>query len=324
MSPILFTNDIDSKLNEEAFMSRILILVTAYLFLSVNAFAEWREELGTLRIGILAGDDVSRATAVVEPFRLAIQERLNIDVEIYPARDYASLVQAHTTGRVEYAVLSATAYAASHKICQCNQPLVVAKSGDGTDSFQSIIITRKGGVSSVGELSGRQAIALSKDSVGGYAFALFELSKQGHRLVDNGLTFTFGETARDSVRQFSDGYGDVLFGWSSLNGNPEEGYSRGTMKDLKYFAGDLDRYEIIWKSEPIPHRVHSIVSKLPSEAKRELKLQLTEMFDNDPVAYDAIEPIFGGGFVAAFQNNFDLLIEFVSDPNSALLKTSSQ
>lgn len=290
-----------------------------YSCLAFAANADWREELGTLRIGILAGDDVSRSIAFVEPFRLAIQEKLNVDVEIYGARDYPTLVQAHTTGRVEYAVLSATAYAASYKVCKCNEPLVVAKSGDGKNSFQSILIGRQGGVISLNDINGKQAIALSKDSVGGYAYPLYELAENGFELAKSGVTFSFGETSSGSVELFSQGQGDVMLGWSSLTGDATIGFTRGTLKELENLRpGSASQYKVIWKSTPIPHRVHSIVTKIPTEAKKELRELLEKMFDDDPVAYDAIEPIYGGGFTSANQRIFNQMIKFVSAPRSAL------
>lgn len=296
-------------------MKKILVGIFIFLISVSISSADWREELGKLRIGILAGDDVSRSVAAIEPFRKAIEESLGIDVEIYGARDYANLVQAHTSGRVEYAILSATAFSISRKICKCNEALVVAKSGDGTSHFNSVIIARDGGISSPSQLAGRQVIALSRDSVAGYAFPIHELALQDVNFKELNVDVIFGTSARESVMLFAQGQGEALIGWSSLDGDQVSGYSRGTLKELSKFSnGDANQYNVIWQSKPIPHRVHSIVNKIPSEAKAALQEQLQSMFDSNPVAYDAAEPIFGGGFVAAQTSSFDPLIEFVGNP----------
>ena len=74
---------------------------------------------------------------------------------------------------------------------------------------------------------------------------------------------------------------------------------------------------MIWKSSEIAHRVHSITKKLPAEAKQILRDTLLELFEKDPVAYDAIEPVFGGGFTLVKPALFEPLIKFVANSNVA-------
>ena len=107
-----------------------------------GVLAEWRDEIGALRIGAVSERGVSASLARLEPFRLAIAEKLDTDVELFPARDYPVLIDALADGRLDYAVLSAVAYAAAYNHCECVEPLVIAANGAGQTAFRQIVLTR--------------------------------------------------------------------------------------------------------------------------------------------------------------------------------------
>lgn len=297
-------------------MRNIVTAGILWLLSCTITYADWRQDVGTLRIGVVADSNNALLIVQAEPFRLAIQEALNIPVEIFAARDYPSLVRAHSDGRVEYAILSASAYAAVYVICECVEPSVVATSDDGTTSYNSIVITRnKDGINSVKDLKGKHLIALSKDSIAGYSYPLFELVKGGVNLKDKGGSLSFGTEFEPAVKQFAEGKGDALLGWSSMQGEKTAGYSRGSLKDLSSIKGmSLNDFKVIWQSSNISHNVHSIRKNLPGEAKTILRELLSKMHVEDPVAYDSIEPYFGGGFTIARQTMFAPMIEFAKSP----------
>lgn len=298
-------------------------VITASIFWSLTctiAQADWRQDIGTLRIGVVAESSDSRVVIQAEPFKLAIQEALNLPVEIFVARDYLSLVRAHSDGRVEYAILSASAFAAVHVNCECAEPLVVALAADGSSSYKSVIITRnKDGFNSVEQLIGKHLIALSKDSIAGYAFPLFELAKAGIFLKKGEGEVSFGTEFKPAVQQFSKGKGDALLGWSSLQGEKLSGYSRGTLKKLAEIKGvSLSDFKVIWQSSNIPHNVHSVRKNLPGEAKTILREILSKMNKEDPVAYDSIEPYYSGGFLIARETTFAPMFDFAENPLSGI------
>lgn len=298
-------------------------VITAGIFLSLSctlANADWQQEVGTLRVGVVADSSNARSVIQAEPFKLAIQEALNIPVEIFAARDYPSLVRAHSDGRVEYAILSASAFAAVHVNCECAEPLVVAMAEDGASSYKSIIITRKkDDLNSVEQLKGKHLIALSKDSIAGYSFPLFELAKSGIRLNQKNSKISFGTEFNPALHQFVLGEGAALIGWSSMQGDQSSGYSRGTLRKLAQIKGvSLSDYKVIWQSSNISHNVHSVRKNLPGEAKTILRELLSKMNKEDPVAYDSIEPYYSGGFVIARETTFAPMFDFARNPLSGI------
>ena len=282
-----------------------------------SARADWREDLGTLRIGIVSGGGAGDMTNGAEPFRLAVQEALGIPVEFYTAPDITALSTAQSEGRVEYAIMPASGYAATWANCECVEPLVVARSGDGSTGFRSLVVaSRLSGIDAPKDLQGKRIMTLGEDSIGGKAWPLYAIAKEGIALEKPGMaTIIDAAGSEDAVSRFLGGEADVLLGWSSFTGEPSSGYTRGTLRQLNDLSGgNLGAYKVIWRSQEFPNRTHSVRKNLAVEAKTSLRELLLGLFENDPVAYDAIEPLFGGGFAPASQAIYVPVVEFVRDP----------
>ncbi len=54
----------------------------------------------------------------------------------------ATLIEAESSARVQYAILSASAYAATSEICKCVEPLVLPTAMDGSRGFHAIMLAR--------------------------------------------------------------------------------------------------------------------------------------------------------------------------------------
>ncbi|MGB7335221.1 MAG: phosphate/phosphite/phosphonate ABC transporter substrate-binding protein [Salaquimonas sp.] len=283
---------------------------------SKPALADWKDELGAFRVGIVGGSDPATLLAKVEPFRLALEEKLEVPVSFLPTPDLRSLILAHAEGRNEYAILSASAYASAFASCECLEPLVSAKSADGSYGVYSIIITRKNtGLNSINDLPGKKIVALGKNSTLGYSYPIFSLQKQNVDLMKGETEFLFAETADKALARFANGEGDALIGWSSRAGEASTGYSRGTLRQLADAnPGILAGLTVLWTSDLVPQRVHSIKKNLVAEPKKRIKELLLQMFETDPVAFDVIEPDFNGGFTPVAQSDFSQLVEFAKSP----------
>lgn len=272
----------------------------------------WRKELGVFRIGVVAEGSIESTRLHAEPFRLAISEALEIETEIFPVRDGISLVNALTSGRIEYAILPTTAYAAGWAVCECIEPLVIPRSSDSTEGYHSVLIARPDGPTSVSEISEQEIGFLAKDSVLGLALALQQLRLQGLKPDEADGEYPAEKNAEATVLAFVNGKYQALVGWSSLNGDPTTGYDRGTLTLVaRHNEGQALGYRILWKSPLIPHHPHVIRKNVNGEVKRILRELLVAMFNNDPVAYDSIESIYGGGFTVARHGMFAPFVKLI-------------
>ena len=76
-------------------------------------FAGWREDMKTFRVGMIAEEGAGQAVPGVSILKRAYSQALGIPVEMFVARDFAALIEAQATSRVDYAIYSTTAYAAA-------------------------------------------------------------------------------------------------------------------------------------------------------------------------------------------------------------------
>lgn len=307
-------------------LTNILMMLFVAIPVSGQTQEDWKNDLGTFRIGVVGGKNPAKVISSLEPFRLAVEEELKLPVSILPSPDLRTLLQRHTSGRNEYAILSASAYAAGWASCECIEPLVVATSSDGASGVVSSIIVRDGSdVFRPRDLIGKKIMALGENSTVGYSFPVFQLQKQGIDLMAGATELVFAPTAEEALRRFAEGEGDALFGWSSAVEETGDEVVRGsTYRLAALLPGGKEDIRVIWTSESVPHRVHSIRKNLPSEPKKLLQNLMVRLFEDDPIAYDAVEPEFGSGFKAISQESFKPLVDFVSDAVPKKLDTASE
>ena len=128
----------------------------------------WRQKIGTFRVGIIGANRPILATRQVQPFRQALEKALGVPVEVFSAKDYSTLIEAQLSSRIEYAVYSASAFGAAWSLCKCVRPLVAPVSLDGATGFRSVLIAAKKSSKSLKGLEGKTILIAGKTSFSGY------------------------------------------------------------------------------------------------------------------------------------------------------------
>jgi len=293
-------------------MFALLAILIVFIGIAKTAHAEWRKDIGIFRVGIITQDQSTQALDRLAPFKLALSEGLDMEVEFYRARNTAALIDALASERIEYAILSTSGYALAWTACQCVEPMVIPRSKDSTDGYHTILIARSDGPQTLEELTGEKIGILSENSITGKALISHELEKQGILLGNEKTPFVKNDTAEKTLEAFSAGQITAMVGWSSMTGDPTKGYSRGNLRQLADLYGvDVRNLRILWQSEQIPHRPHIVRKKIDGEAKEILRTVLLAMNEKDPVAYDSIERVYGGGFVPGRHERFKQIINLM-------------
>lgn len=292
------------------------VILVAFMLATLIAIdsskADWRKDIGVFRIGIITSDRSQEALDKLEPFKLAISEALNLEVEFFRARNATTLINALADERIEYAIFSASSYALAWVSCECVEPVVFPRSKDSTDGYHTILISAPGGPTSLETIKGNTVGILSASSITGVELAKHVL-REKQVFIGNEETPTLKkETADKTLNAFVEGEFKLLVGWSSLTGDPAVGYSRGNLQQLSQkLSSSVRNYKILWKSDQIPHRPHVMRKKLHGDAKKILQSTLLQMYKKDPVAYDSIEPVYGGGFATGRHERFAQLISLI-------------
>src|ERR1700712_1236113 len=67
---------------------------------------DWKQQVKELRVGLLGGENTSSRLARDDGFQHLLQEKLGIPVKLYPAADYAGVMQAMGAGQVDLSEFS--------------------------------------------------------------------------------------------------------------------------------------------------------------------------------------------------------------------------
>jgi phosphonate transport system substrate-binding protein len=286
-------------------------LFAALLFLTACSSgvraADWRETLGTFRIGMVAtaggGGSVEGADAIRAGFAAA----LGMPVEIFAARDYAVLVDAQATGRIQYAVHTATSYASVSLLCSCVEPLAAPVGSDGSTGLRSVLVSRAGGPTTpAGAKAGRIAIGPA-DSVAGRLIPLAQFHPDGADLTGDETFLVPVASEAEAEAKLRAGDVDALFGFVLSDGiGASHGGTPARLADSGYSGA-----AVIWTSELLRNGPHAVGTHLPPEAKQVLKDFLLGLHANDPKLYDLLERRFLGGFAAVSHEDYASAISLV-------------
>ncbi|MCW5717594.1 MAG: phosphate/phosphite/phosphonate ABC transporter substrate-binding protein [Bauldia sp.] len=292
----------------------VLAGIAIFALSGVAAAQAWREEVPTLRVGILAGENQAYTLARVEPFRLYLEARLGIDVEIVPGYDYPALIAAQTNAGVHATFLSATAYATARAACNCVEPVVIPTTREGDTGFYAIMVAPAGGpVRDLDDLAGRRLAVSTTDSVAGRLLPLRLFADAG--MGQDRFDLVQRDAPAAAVAALAAGEADAALAWSSMTGSAATGYRAGVLAQM-VAAGTLVMADIavVWRSPEIPNPPLVVQSALPEDLKTALRNAMVELRTADPAALDAIDGAYGGGYRPATASEFAPLVVLFERP----------
>jgi phosphonate transport system substrate-binding protein len=280
--------------------------LVALLMSSPFVHADWRDDIKVLRVGVMTGANVSYRVAQLEPFKLYLESRLSLPVEIVPMGDYRALIDAQAAGSVQYAIYTASAFAAAAQQCRCVEPIAVPMRAGGETGFHAVLISRSDGpIHTLADAEGKRLALAGADSVAGRLLPLKALKDDGidPSKVFGGIVDT--ESPEMAISALLAGDADIAAAWSSLAGDSSTGYSFGALATLVAEGGlSMDQIRIVWQSPLVPFGPHVVRSDLPQDLKVLLSNSLTDIAFEDPRALDAVDRSGGQGFVAADASSF--------------------
>lgn len=250
-----------------------------------------------LKVGVVAAPGAGADR--YEPFRLALAHGLGTTVELTTFARAQDLIDAAAHRRIDYGVYTGSTYATTWRLCGCIEPLVAPKSIDGTAGVRSVLIVRNDSAfKTPADLKGKVLAATAAPSIAGRLVPFAELAAAGNdpQTLFGRIDTVDGPEA--AVAALNARTADAALVWSTLEGDADDGYGRGTLHDLvARHALDMHAVRIVWKSNLIANGPHAVRADLPQALKTQLREILIDLADTDPEAYDAIEPVFGGGFM---------------------------
>lgn len=282
-------------------MKHLLTSSILSLALAMPALADWREELPVLRVGLLGGENEADRLRRNECFEVKMEERLGIEVQLFPASDYAGVMQGLLASQLDMAGLGASAYAGIYlQDPNAVEPIVVNSNLDRSLGYYSVLYTKtESGLRSLEDLEGKTLAWADPNSTSGYLVPKAELELAG---IDTETYFSetgFGGGHEQAVIAVLNDQYDAGATWISGQGEKSQGFSRGNLRRMvDNGLLDMDDIEIVWTSNIIPNGPVVVRQDMPQEAKDLIAGVLTRMHIEDPACYADYVGGDGDGYVA--------------------------
>lgn len=270
------------------FKARLLILsVALQAMVATAALADWRKELGTFRIGLIEAQANQFSPEDLDRLKAAMSGTLKIPVEIFRARDFPSLIDAHVSSRIEYAIYSSAAYATAWLACQCVEPVAVPVNADGTTGHKAVLFTRPS--LKLSDLPQSKGVGVpGRDSLMGFGVPMASLSVSGNVLGGNEKWLSFAENAADTVDAYREEKVDAFVAAVPA------AFDIKTAPQMLPWLGELNGASqmpaAIWESAVVPFGPHAVRKNLAPEAKQVVTDLLAKLPETDPELAELLLP----------------------------------
>ncbi len=279
----------------------------AGLMTATAAQADWRKELGTFRIGLIETEGRQYSPSDLDKIRAAYASALGMPVEIFQARDFPSLIDAHASSRIEYAVYTAQAFATASLACECVEPLAAPVGADGSAGVRDALIADTG-LSMSGLVASKGIGMPGRSSLSTMGVALAAFQSGGVRLTGAETWLRVEEDMNAVMARFGEGSLDGFFVAvpSRLNLAQTPGGSPGLSAAI---AKTGRKAKALWLSEPVPYGPHAVRKNLAPEAKTVLSKMLLELGSTNPDLNDLLLPEGAAAFTGINQGAYGLALE---------------
>ena len=275
---------------------------------------DWAAQVPTLRIGLLGGENDSDRLGRYQAYQHLLETTFEVPVRLFPAADYAGVIQAFGAKQIEIASMGASGYAGAWIDTGGNvEPLVVAVEKDGSISYRSVIVVRAdSGITDLDQLRGKSLAWADPNSTSGYLIPRFELT-QAHINTEPGQYFSktgFGGGHEQAVVAVLQKQYDACCTWASGIGDAAEGYTRGNLHEM-IAKGMLKMADlrIIWMSRPILNGPLTARRDTPQAFRDDMAAFHLALPTSHPAVYEQIERGGGKGYQRVSHADFQLFVD---------------
>ena len=281
--------------------------------LGLNMTGARAETLKEFRVGILGGENTQDRLTRYDDFQKLLSEHLRMPVKLFPAADYAGVMQGIAAGQLEVAGFGASGFAGAWLDCKCIEPVVVPQEADGSTYYYSVMIVRAdSSIKTVEDMKGHSLAWADPNSTSGYLIPSATLKTKGVNLTDGAYfsrTGFAGGHEQGVVAVLNKQY-DGAVTWTSGQGEMADGYTRGNLRsmvDKKMLK--MSDIRIIWQSGKIPNGPWAIRTAVPADVKTAFADFMLDLPKSHHKVYDDIEKGAGVGYVPARMELYQDIID---------------
>lgn len=274
----------------------------------------WAAQVPTLRIGLLGGENEADRLGRFDGYRKLLEETFQVPVRLFPAADYAGVIQAFGAKQIETSNMGASGYAGAWLDTNGNvEPLVVPIENDGSISYRSVLVVRAdSGIIELAGMRGKSLAWADPNSTSGYLIPRSELKKAGID-TEPGKYFSragFGGGHEQAVVAVLQKQYDGAATWASGIGEVSQGYSRGNLRAM-VDKGMLKMSDlrIIWTSDPILNGPVVVRKDTPKAFRDDMLAFHLALPAAHPAVYEAVERGGGRGYQQVKHEDFQVFID---------------
>ncbi|MDX6748758.1 phosphonate ABC transporter substrate-binding protein [Geminicoccaceae bacterium 1502E] len=297
-------------------LNRLHLLGAAALALfaatgEARADEAWKSEITKIRVGLLSGENEADRLAKHTCFKDLLEAEFGLPVELYPAADYAGVMQGLIAGHLEAATLGPSGYAGVYlQDPEAIEPLVITRQIDGSSGYHSVLVVRADSpFHTLDDLKGRSLAFADPNSTSGYLVPSFELKDKGYDpKVFFGRTGFSGGHEQGIIALLNNQYDAAVTNVSGV-GDPAEGFSTGTLRKMvDKGALDMKDVRIVWTSDLIPNSPRVVRKALPQAFKDGYRQLLLDMPERQPGCFQSIQGGDADSFVPVDHSFFDVIV----------------
>jgi phosphonate transport system substrate-binding protein len=282
--------------------------ISAALALGLFSTTALAQDIEVFRVGLLGGENEADRLRDNACMVEQLGEILGVPIELYPASDYAGVMQGLVAGQLDAAQLGASAYAGIYlQDPEAVEPAFVALEADGSDGYYAMMYTRSdSGIESLEDMQGKSLAFADPNSTSGYLVPKAELEAQEINIEEYFSETGFGGGHEQAVVAVLNGQYDAGVTWTSGVGEESEGFSRGALRSMvdKELL-DMSDLNIIWQSNLIPNGPWVNRKSLPQDVKDKVNGWLETLNETDPECYFSVSQGEGQGFKAVDHSFFE-------------------
>ncbi|WP_374078164.1 phosphate/phosphite/phosphonate ABC transporter substrate-binding protein [Bdellovibrio bacteriovorus] len=227
-------------------MKRLILGLIALLVFSSAQAAETNGNESvppTITIGVIPGGNPENLREQGLNLAKELQAKLNIPVNIYISKNYAGLVEAMKTKKVDFAFFSSLTYVFAEE--QAQAKVLLKKVWHEPFYYSAIITPQRSGIKKLKDLKGKRIAFVDDKSSSGYLYPQVALRKLG--LADK----DFKEVVFTGNHQASIQFLEAKKVDAAAVFSDDEKGTQGAW--VKFGMDKKAKYRILWMSAPIPN-----------------------------------------------------------------------
>lgn len=271
-------------------------LLAATAMISTAATPIFAESHGAaiteFRIGILGGENEADRLANNECLIDRYEALLGVPVKLFPAADYAGVIEGLLGGTLDYAELGSSGYAAVYlENPDAVEPIATTVQLDGATGYHSVLVSRADSdIDTLDDMAGKVLGFADPNSTSGYLVPSVALPEQGYVIEDFFGSTVFSGGHEQNVLAVLNGDVDGGVTWTSGVGEWEDGYTSGNLRKMvDKGLLDMNDLQLLWTSPIIPNGPLVLRTTLPQEIKDMVTESMMAMPEDDPDCFYAAQ-----------------------------------